>query len=487
MPILDRAPGPLTGGRDGGRSKFRVEVLGWSAMTDAILDRLLALGGRVVDRARGAGADVAEAVVGEGSHLSTKVRMREPELVEEAGSRSVGLRVMVGQQVAVTHTSDLSDAGLARLVEDALDLARLAQPDAFAGPPDAALLASGDAGVALDLFDPALGGIDAAGALARARAGEEAAFAADERIVNSEGATFTRAAGASVLVTSGGFRGGTEGSYGSLVVRPVVQDEGGKNRSGFHWAAKRHLADLEAAEEVGREAARRTVRKLGSRRVPTQEAPVVFDPDAGRSILGLLAGCVMGSAIWRRSSYLVDRLGSRVASELVTVVDDPLIPRGPGSRPHDGEGLASRRNVVVDRGELKTYLCDTYSARKLGSESTASASRGASGGVGPSTSNFVLQPGAMGREALLRDTGRGLYVTEMMGFGFNAVTGDFSRGASGFWIEGGELTHPVSEVTISLNLDDILARIDAVADDLDLRTSTAAPTFRVSSMTIAGG
>jgi PmbA protein len=455
-------------------------------MTEAILDRLRVLGERVVDDARRQGADVAEAVAGEGSHLSTKVRMGEPELVEEAGSRAVGLRVMVGQQVAVTHTSDLSDAGLARLVEDALELARLAQPDPFAGPPDPALLASDGPGPELDLFDSALGDIDAARALGYAKAGEASAFSSDARIVNSEGSTFTRAAGASILVTSGGFRGGTEGSYGSLVVRPMVQDEGGKNRTGFHWTAKRHLDDMERAEQVGAEAARRTVRKLGARRVPTQEAPVVFDPDAGRSILGLLGSCLMGSAIWRRSSYLVDRLETRVASDLVTVVDDPLIPRAPGSRPHDGEGLPSRRNMVVERGVLRTYLCDTYSARKLGGESTASASRGSSGGVGPSTSNFVLQPGAMGRDALLQGTPRGLYVTEMMGFGFNAVTGDFSRGASGFWIEGGELTYPVSEVTISLNLNDILSRIDAVADDLDLRTATAAPTFRVSAMTIAG-
>jgi PmbA protein len=455
-------------------------------MTEQNIERLLALGERVADSARALGADVAEAVVGEGSHLSTKVRMREPELVEEAGSRAVGLRVMVGQQVAVTHTSDLSDAGLRRLVEDALELARLAQPDPFAGPPDRALLSSREDHPDLCLFDPALGDVGAGEALSLALAGEEAAFAADPRIVNSEGATFTRAAGASVLVTSGGFRGGTLGSYGSLVVRPVVQDEGGKNRSGYHWAAKRHLADLDAPEAVGAEAARRTLRKLGARKLPTQEAPVVFDPDAGRSILGLLAGCIMGSAIWRRSSYLVDRLSTAVASDLVTVLDDPLIAKGPGSRPHDGEGLRSRQNVVVERGVLRTYLCDSYSARKLGTESTASASRGSSGGVGPGTSNFILQPGSLTAEQLLTSTSRGLYVTEMMGHGFNAVTGDFSRGAAGSWIEGGELTHPVSEVTISLNLDQILARIDAVADDLDLRTSIATPTFRVSAMTIAG-
>lgn len=450
------------------------------------VDSLLVLADRVVAMAKEQGAEVAECTARAGSHLSAKVRMREPELVEEAGSRSVGLRVMVGQQAAVTHTSDLTEAGLAHLVRDALELARLAQPDPFAGPPDPSQLSTPEQHPDLDLFDPSLGSIGAGDALARARAGEEAAFAADERICNSEGATFARVAGASALVTSGGFRGGVDGSYGSIVVRPVVEDEGGKKRTGYHWAAKRHLAELESPESVGAEAARRTVRKLGARKVPTQQAPVVFDPDAGRSILGLLAGCVMGSAIWRRSSYLLDRLGSKVASDLITVVDDPLIPRGPGSRPFDGEGLASRRNVVVERGELRTYLTDTYSARKLGTESTASASRSGSGGVGPSTTNFVLQPGGMSPEALIGDTKSGLYVTEMMGFGFNAVTGDFSRGASGFWIDDGELSHPVSEVTISLNLDDLLKSIDAVADDLDLRSSVATPTFRVAQMTIAG-
>jgi PmbA protein len=221
--------------------------------------------------------------------------------------------------------------------------------------------------------------------------------------------------------------------------------------------------------------------------VSTCQVPVVFDPDAARSILGMLAGCVMGSAIWRKSSYLVGREGTRVASDLVSVVDDPLILRAPGSRPFDGEGLASRKNVVVEKGILRTYLCDSYSARKLGRESTASASRGGGAGVGPSTSNFVLQPGTDSNEAIVKGTRSGLYVTEMMGFGFNAVTGDFSRGAAGFWIEGGELTYPVSELTISLNIDQLWQSIDAIGSDLDLRTATAAPTLRVAKMTVAGG
>ncbi len=450
------------------------------------VDALLGLGDRIVSMARAAGADVAECSVREGDHLSVKVRMGAPELVEEAGSRAVGLRVMLGQQVAVTYTSDLTDAGLQRFVEDALELAKLSQPDPFAGPPDPSLLSSRADHADLDLFDPEMRALDAAEALRRAKAGEAAAFAVDPRITNSEGGSFTRAAGASALVTSGGFRGGGEGTYASIVVSPIAEDEGGKKRSGHHWAARRKLAGLEDAGDVGREAARRTLARLGARKVETQEVAVIFDQDAARAMLGLLAGAVNGSAVWRKSSYLADREGTRVASEHVTVIDDPLLVGGPGSRPFDGEGLLSRRNVVVENGILRTFLLDTYSARKLGKQSTASASRGSSGGVGPGSTNFILQPGPLSADALLRATPRALYVTDMMGFGFNAVTGDFSRGASGFWVEHGEKVFPVSEVTISLNVDQIFQRIDAVANDLDLRTSVASPTFRVSAMTLAG-
>lgn len=447
---------------------------------------LLDLGARIVERARKAGADVAEAVVSEGLHLSTKVRLGAPELVEEAGSRSVGLRVIQGGRVAVSATSDLSEAGLARFVEDAMELAGLSERDELAGPPDPSLLSQRSQHADLDLFDPAVDAIDGASALKHALASEKAARDFDARVTNSEGATFSRASGSKAIVTSGGFAGVARGTYASLTVSPVVDDEGGKKRSGYHWTAKRHYAELDADTYVGEEAARRTLAKLGARKVPTQEAPVVFDPDTARSILGMLAGCISGGSIWRKSSYLADRLGTKVASELVTVVDDPLIPRAPGSRAFDGEGLLSRRNVVVERGELKSYLLDTYSGRKLGMPSTASASRGGSGGVGPGTTNFVLQPGSETPGQILKSVRRGLYVTDMMGSGFNPVTGDFSRGAAGFWIEEGEKTFPVSEITISLNLNELLQRIDAVGTDLDLRSSVAAPTIRVSAMTIAG-
>jgi PmbA protein len=456
------------------------------ARVDAELDELRELGDRILRMAQKGGATVAECLLRSGAELSARVRLDKPELVEEAAHRSAGLRVMKGKQVATTSTSDLTEAGIQRFVADALELVELAQEDPFAGPADPALLLDPKTAPDLDLFDPKGGGVDAQQAIATARTGERAARAYDARITNSEGATFSRTAGGVALCLSSGFRGAYKGSYASLSVVPVAADEGGKNRRGYHWTAKRFLDELDDPKKVGEEAARRTLRKLGARTVKTCEVPVVFDPDAARSILGMLAGCVMGSAIWRKSSYLLGREGTDVASALVTVVDDPLLRRAPGSRPYDGEGLASRKNVVVEKGILKTFLCDSYSARKLGRSSTGNAARGGSAGVSCSTTNFVLEPGADSHDAIVKGTKQGLYVTEMMGFGFNAVTGDFSRGAAGFWIDSGELAYPVSEVTISLNVDELWKRIDAVGDDLDLRTATASPTIRVAKMTVAG-
>jgi PmbA protein len=450
------------------------------------LNELLELGDRIVAMATKGGATVAECLLRSGAELSARVRLDKPELVEEAAHRSAGLRVMKGKQVATTSTSDLTEHGVHRFVSDALELVELAQEDPFAGPASPELLSDPAKAPDLDLFDPKGGSVDAAQAIDIAKEGERAARGFDPRISNSEGATFSRTAGGVALCLSSGFRAAYRGSYQSLSVVPVAEDEGGKKRRGFHWTAKRFLDELEDPRKVGEEAARRTLRKLGARSVATCEVPVVFDPDAARSILGMLAGCAMGSAIWRKSSYLVGREGTEVASSLVTINDDPLLPRAPGSRPYDGEGLASRKNVVVEKGVLRTYLCDSYSARKLGRESTGNAARGGSAGVSCSTTNFILEPGTDTNEAIVKGTKQGLYVTEMMGFGFNAVTGDFSRGAAGFWIENGELAFPVSEVTISLNVDELWKRIDAVGSDLDLRTATASPTIRVAKMTVAG-
>ncbi|HWO18344.1 MAG TPA: TldD/PmbA family protein [Kofleriaceae bacterium] len=457
-------------------------------VTEATIQELRDVAQLAVELAKKAGADHAEVLVRDGTELTTKVRLGEPELVQEAGSRALGLRVLRGGRRAVTYTSDLRREALEALCAETVTLADLAEPDEFALPPDPALLATSVP--ELDLYDPAVAEVDAAWALRQAIAGEAAARGYDKRVTNSEGATWSRVLGATAFATSGGFLGGYRGSYASLVVEPLCDDttdaENPKKRNGYWWSASRFLREIEAAEAIGLEAARRTVATLGARPVETQECPIVFDPEVSRSIIGTVFSVANGAAFWRKSSYLVGKEGEVVASPLVTLVDDPLIPRAPGSRPFDGDGLPTRKNVVLDKGVLGPVLCDVYSARKLGRQSTGSAGRGVGGNPGPTTSNLVMQAGGMKREELLRSTKRGLYVTSLMGFGFNPVTGDFSRGAQGFWIEGGELTFPVSEVTIAASFDDILKRIDAVADDLQLRSSTAAPTFRVSHMMLAG-
>lgn len=457
-------------------------------VTEATVKELCDVAASAVELAKRAGADDAEALVRDGSELTVKVRLGEPELVQEAGSRALGLRVLVGGKRATTYTSDLRRDSLAELCAQTVELAKLAERDEFALPPDPLLLAKSFPD--LDLYDPAVAEVDAAWALRQAVAGEAAARGFDPRVTNSEGATWSRVLGATAFATSGGFVGGYRGSYASLVVEPLCDDasdaDNPKKRNGYWWTASRFLAALESAEAVGVEAARRTVATLGSRKVPTQECAIVFDPEVGRAIVGSVFSVANGSSFWRKSTYLLGREGTEVASKLVTIIDDPLIPRAPGSRPFDGDGLPTRKNVVVDRGILGPVLTDVYSGRKLGRASTGSAGRGIGGNPAPTTSNLVMQPGTMTKGDLLASTPKGLYVTSLMGFGFNPVTGDFSRGAQGFWIEGGQLTHPVSEVTIAANFDDILKRIDAVANDLELRSSTAAPTFRVSHMTLAG-
>jgi PmbA protein len=447
---------------------------------------LLDRAARAVELARSRGADVAEAVATRGAHLSASVRMGAPEHLEEAGSRGLGLRVMIGKRVALAHTNDASDEGLALLVDDAIELARLSEDDPYAGVPDPDTLFRGDGAPDLQLVDPAVDALDGARAIEWALAAEGAARAFDPRIENSEGATFTRVSGARALVTSGGFEGISRGSFASVSAAPVAVDDGGKRRRGHYHSAARHLDDLADAESVGREAARRAIATLGAKKIASGEMPIVFDREAARSIIGLVASCVLGGAVYRRQSFLASRLGESVAAPGVTLVDEPLIPKGHGSRAFDGEGLRSRTNTVIRGGILETFLLDTYAGRRLDRETTASAARGASGGVSASTTNLIMTPGEISRDELLADTGRGFYVTQMMGFGFNAVTGDFSRGASGFLIEHGKLGAPVSEVTISLNLAEILRRIDAVANDPDERASIITPTFRVSRMTVSG-
>jgi PmbA protein len=428
-----------------------------------------------------AGADGAEVLVRDATELEVKVRLGETELIKEAGSRGLGLRVLKDDRSAVTYTSDLTTAGLEWFARDSVELAALAEPDPIAALPGRDEMAREVPD--LELWDEAVLSLDVAEGIRRARIGEAAALALDKRVTNSDGAVFGRAVGASAFATSVGFSGSVRSTHVSFAVDPICDDSEGKKRDGSYRTSSRFARGLIDPEQVGLEAARRAVAKLGARKIPTGAAPVIFSPDAARGLLAQLAGVMFGGAVWRRSSYLADREGTAVAAPIVEIVDDPLLRRGPGSRPFDGEGLASRANVLVSEGLLRTFLCDVYAARKLGRRSTGS--RGMGGSPHVSISNLILRPGRTPAAELERIE-RGLYVTDLMGFGFNAVTGDYSQGAGGFWIERGERAFPVSEITVSANFDDLWKRIDAIGDDLDTRSSVQCPSFRVSEMMIAG-
>jgi PmbA protein len=438
---------------------------------------------RLVRDALAAGARAADALAGESDGLEVAVRLGAVEKLKRARERRAGLRVFVGDSTAIVSTADLSAAGLADLARDACALARATAPDPHAGLPDPEDLATEQPD--LGLYDAASETLDTDACLARARQAEDAALAAAPEIDNSEGAEFGGGGGQVAYASSLGFAGAYSGSSFSLVVTPVARRDGSMQRD-YWYTSGRILAGLDAPAAVGAEAARRALRRLGARRVPTTECPVVFDPETAASLLRHLAGAIAGTTLYRRASFLLDRLGERVASPAMTVIDDPLRPGGAASRPFDGEGVASRRRVVLADGVLETYLLDSYSARRLGMRPTGHASRAAGDAPGVSSTNLHLAAGPHTPEAIVASVPAGLYVTELIGFGVNLVTGDYSRGAAGLWIENGELAYPVEEITIAGNLRDMLAGVEMVGNDLRFRGATSAPTIKVGRMTVAG-
>ncbi len=435
----------------------------------------------VLKRALARGATEADGFLVEEQSFSASVRLGQVDTVTHSREQRLSLRVFAGRSSAAASTSDLSRASLERVVDEATALARVTAEDPCAGLPDPATLAAEIPD--LELWDdaPDLAPEDK---IALARRAEVAALEADPRITNSEGAEAWDRRGHYVYATSHGFARGYATSSFGLSVSPVAAADGEMQRDSWYSAARRRAA-LEAPESIGRTAAARTVRRLGGRKVKTAEVPVIFDPDTAASLVRAIAGAASGPSLYRRASFLLDRLGTRIGSPLVTIVDDGRIPRALGSRPFDGEGLATGRTVLVDGGVLASYLLDSYSARKLGMASTHHAARDGSG-VGVTTTNLVLQTGAASPEDLIRSVGRGLYVTELIGFGVNGVTGDYSRGAAGLWIEGGALAYPVQEVTVAGNLLEMLAAVEGVGNDLVLRDRTAAPTLLVGRMVVAG-
>ncbi len=436
----------------------------------------------VLARALAKGATEADGYLIEERSFSAQVRLGQVETVTHSRDQRLSLRVFVGRASAAASTSDLSRDSLERLIDDATSLARITAEDPLAGLPDPATLIRRVPD--LDLTDPRGHDLAPEEKIAIARRGEAAALAVDPRITNSEGAEFSDRQASYAYATSRGFLGSYRTSSFGLTVAPVASAAGEMQRDAWYSTARKRDR-LESPEEVGRIAARRALRRLGARQVKTAEVPVIFDPETAAGLAGAVAGAASGPALYRGTSFLLNRLGKRIASSMVTIVDDGTIPAALGSKPFDGEGLAVGRTTIVGSGVLESYLLDTYSARKLGLVSTHHASRTGSG-VGAAWNNLMLLPGDASPEDLIRSVRRGFYVTELIGFGVSYVTGDYSRGAVGHWIEDGELAYPVEEVTIAGNLLEMLDAVDGVGNDLVLRDVTSAPTVKIARMVVAG-
>jgi len=455
---------------------------------EPVLD-LESLAADVVARAVKVGASDAEAVVREGDEFSVNVRMGEVETLQESGSRGLGLRVFHGKRSATASTSDLTADGIRQLIEGAMALVKVTEEDPFTGLPEAAEF--GSLTEDLHLYYDDVYSLDGKQRIEWARRAEAAALGADPRITNSDGGSFDAATGRMVLANSRGFVGGYRTSYAGVSAAPLAMDTNGQMQRDGWWSSARSFAHLESPEAVGQEAARRTLRRLGARRVATQRVPIVFAPEVARSLIGSIFEAASGDAIWRSASFLAGKLGESIGAANINIVDDHTMLLGTGAggygtSPFDGEGLRSQRTVVVENGELRNYLLNTYTARKLGMKSTHNASRGLAGTPGVGCGNLYLETGAQTPEEIIAEIPAGFFVTSLMGFGTNIVTGDYSRGATGLWIENGQLTHAVEEVTVAGNLGEMLKNVAAIGNDLVFRGAIASPTLRIDGMTVAG-
>lgn len=438
----------------------------------------------IVTKALHAGASDAEAVFADGDEFEVKVRLGQVETLKESGSRALGLRVLMGQRTASTSTSDLSAEGIERLISGAVALARVTSEDPFAGLPerDAFGKISGDLG----LYHDDVYSLPPQDRIEYARRAEAASLSADTRITNSSGGSFEAATGRKIMANSRGFVGEFQTSYCSIVAQPIAQGPDGSMQRDYWYSDARSLRLLNSPEAVGEEAARRTLQRLGARKIKTQRVPIVFAAEIAPSILGEVLQAVNGDSVYRNASYLAEKLGESIAAQNITIVNDGTIPGRFGTKPFDGEGLPTRRTVVVNAGVLENFLLNTYTARKLKMQSTGSAARGLAGTPGIGAGNFYLEPGTATPKEILDAMPAGLYVTGLIGHGGNSVTGDYSCGASGMWIENGELTYPVEEITIAGNMKDMLQHITAIGNDLIFYGSVACPTIRIDGMTIAG-
>ncbi len=447
----------------------------------SLLDQsaLADLAENLVRAARTAGADAADVVAVRSVSFAVQVREGEVEESERSEGDDIGLRVFVGKRQAVVSTNDIAGSRASALAERAVAMARVAPEDPYAGLADADRLSRTHPD--LDLVDPEIPSL--ADLETIARTAEDAALAV-KGVTRSGGASASGGIGGMVLVTSHGFKGAYLSSRHGLSMMAIA-GEGTHMERDYEFSSALHRPDLEPADQVGRLAGERTVKRLNPRKVATQKVPVIFDPRVAGSLIGHLASAANGAAVARKSSFLRDRMGERLFAPGIRIVDDPLRKRGLRSHPFDGEGVGGRAMAVVDDGVLRSWFLDSATARELGLATTGHAHRGVSSAPSPGPSNLHLEPGPLTPQALIAETGNGLYVTDLIGMGVNLVTGDYSRGAAGFWIENGEITYPVSEVTIAGHLSEIFRTLTP-ANDLTFRYGTNAPTLRVEGLTIAG-
>lgn len=449
-------------------------------MSTPAAETVLDIAAMLVERARKAGAEAAEAVVLEGTSLGVSWRLGKLEDVERSEGRDIGLRVFIGKKQASVSSTDLSEAALGPMIERAVAMARVAPDDPWCGLADPGLLARDWPDLDIEDKTPQ----PSAEALAAVAAEAEEAALAVPGVTNSSGAGASFGRSGVALVTSGGFAGAYAGTSSSFSCS-VLAGEGTTMERDYEFSSKRHAADLENAKAVGRRAGEKAVRRLNPRKVKSQSVPIVYDPRVSGGLVGHFASAISGSAITRGTSFLKKEMGKPVFAKGIAIVDDPHMRRGLRSKPFDGEGVKNRRTHLIEDGVLTTWLLDTATARQLGLQTTGHAARGTGGPPSPSTTNLYMEAGCLSVKELIAGIKQGLYVTELIGMGINGVTGDYSRGASGFWIENGEIAYPVSEITVAGNLRDMFVNMTP-ADDLEFRYGTNAPTIRVEGMTVAG-
>ena len=444
-------------------------------MSGEMLERLQGL----LARAKKAGADTGDAVHVESRSLSVAQRLGAPEKLERSESADVGLRVFVGKKQAIVSSSDISDDALGELAERAVAMAAAVPEDPHCGLADAEQLATEFPTLDMcDAHEP-----DAETLIDWANRAEDAARAVDG-VTNSEGAEAGWGQARVSVIASNGFAQTYAGSHYSLSASVLAGTGTGMERD-YDYTGAVYGDDLESPEEIGRSAGERTVKRLNPKKVASGTVPVIYDPRVSRSLVNHFANAVNGAAIARDTSFLKECMGEQIFPDNINIIDDPHRHRGLRSKPFDGEGLPNERRSIIEDGVLTTWFLDLRSARQLGLETTGHASRGAGSPPSPSATNLYMDNGSISRDDMIGEIKSGLYVTELIGFGVNGLTGDYSRGAAGFWIEDGELAYPVSEVTIAGNLKDMFLGLTA-ADDLNLRYGVDAPTLRIEGMTLAG-